>query len=280
MKTKLQTYRFDTSTAQGKADWEALKTRLEAEPGRGRIMEAIPTGKGYNPEPGEIELETEHLFDNQWNSDKGRVFDFWCEVVYSYGRRSPWRCGHWLEITPEMVAIRRETLTCGYTGMHFKASDGHKFNLSDSALGSEYLKAEELHLLRLLPVCESFGGKRAPLTEAERAEIMPLYIAAQTRQDAARDAEGNARNRKRYEKDKAEFEQRAATMTKRLAEFKAGWEFLFNRGLSTRNVIYYDHSGEFCFGWQGKGYSPEVAEQWRELLKEFPAPFKVEEVKP
>ena len=268
MKTKLHTFRIDTSKPEGRQEWDALKARLKADPGRGKWMEAMSApGNRHDPEPGEIELETDFLFGNQWNSDKGRVFDFYSEVIYNYGRRSPWRTGHYLDITPEMIAIRRETLVSGWTEGKFKASDGVAFDLRESTLGGDYLHEKDLHLLRLLPVAESFGGNRPELTPEERAMILPLYLAAQTKANGER-ATAKA------EKVRAEFVKDLHAKEREIEGYRAGWTFLLDRGLNVGNVIYYDHTGEFCFGWQG-GYGPELEKQWRELLKDFPSPFTI-----
>src|SRR5690606_36603351 len=87
LETKLHCYRFDVSTAEGKADYEKLCAKLK---GLGlTCSESWGNGSHYLPKFGLVEmqtvqLETKHIFNNQWNtapikgvSDNGlRVFDW------------------------------------------------------------------------------------------------------------------------------------------------------------------------------------------------------------
>jgi hypothetical protein len=132
-----------------KGDAARFEATLRNTPGRGHKMYAIKSGNDYNFETGIIELETEFLFENQWNSNVGRVFDWYEEAVFdSRGKeRKNIKRGHYLEITPEMAEIRRNTLKCGYTGQQFPAAKGYIFNETENALGSPYLKESELHAL-------------------------------------------------------------------------------------------------------------------------------------
>lgn len=267
MKTTLHSYCYDTRKPEDAKEYAALAERLRSTPGRGRWHHVIePSSKRWQVS-GEVELETGYFFGNQWNSDKGRIFDWFEEAVYCDGRSLRWlKRGHWLEITDEMRALRDSTLVCGYTGQHFPASSGMVFNTTPSGLGSEYLTEKELHLLRLLPV--SSNADREPLTEAERAVLLPLYVEAQTTAQSELDKE-------RAQEKREEVAKEYAAKVKNAEDMRAGWTWLLDRGLPVKNVIFYDHSGRFSFGWQ-KPFSGAARAKWAELLRDFPAPFDLE----
>src|SRR5215472_14446345 len=134
LQTIFHAYRFDLDNATERTAWEALKAKLTAEG-----LEVFETwgGKGshYQPElDGRIlELETAHLFDNQWNTapieghtDKGlRVFDWAKDYPIDFSPNIA--RGHWLEQTAEMREVRRNTVGCGYCGRQEPAAKGYVF---------------------------------------------------------------------------------------------------------------------------------------------------------
>lgn len=267
LKTALHTYNFDTDKPEDREPWYQLKTRLEKTPGRGHRMHAIKSDSNFNPEPGEIELEPEHLFENQWNSNVGRVFDWYEEAIFSYGKeRKNIKRGHYLDITPEMIEVRNKTLKCGYTGDQFIVTEGTPtpiFNTRQSALGSPYLKESELHLLRLLPVSQEWTGKREPLTPAERDYLLPLYIVAQTK------TQGEARKEQLAEVE-AEY-AKASGLAKTEYEGKL---WLLSNGVNLENCIFYSHTGRFCFGWRNP-FTGAAREALLAALKKFPFDYDV-----
>lgn len=269
MKTKLHTYSFNLDKVEDREPYHQLNARLTAEikaGTRGHKMHAwdpSQSNKRHELTAGEITLEPEFLFENQWNADAGRVFDWYEEYMADSTRQRLIKRGHWLEMTPEMVAIRRNTLKCGYTGKQFPADCGKVFNETPEALGSPYLKESELHLLRLFPVADEHRRQREPLTEAERAYLLPLYIAAQTsRKDAVKPDLVAAINRN-YET--AESNARAE---------RDGKLWLLERGVPLENVIYYTHTGKFSFGWRTP-YGVESHAALLAALEGFPFPYEI-----
>jgi hypothetical protein len=219
-----------------------------------------------------VDLETAHIFDNQWNtapiegiSAKGlRVFD-WAEdhpINFSNNIKR----GHYLDITEDMRAVRRNTVACGYCGKQYRPAPEQVF--CDACLGSEYLKETNLHLLRLRPVAADGGAPRAPLTDEEKRQLTPAYVDAQingrTERDKARIAAKRADVAKRYED----------TIRNATTEHD-GFVWLMDRGVNLGNVIYYNHTGRFCFGWRqpltGAARGAMLA-----ALVEFPFPYDVE----
>lgn len=273
MKTKIHTYFFNLANASEREPYHQFKARLSAECKsglRGHCLNVIAmpsneerTHQGLVKDAeaaGSLTLETECLFNNQWNSvEAGRVFD-WYEGINHENRLL--KFGHWLEITPEMIAIRRETLKCGYTGQQFPASAGLVFNTTPEALGSCYLKEEALHLLRLAPVCVDHKP-RAKLTEAERETLLPLYLAAQTK------TQGKAR-----EKQRAEVAEEYEKDTKLARMEYEGKVWLLDHGVNLENVIFYNHTARFSFGWRN-AYGKAAAEAMRNAIQGFPFAYDI-----
>lgn len=125
MHTILHTYRFDVSKSDEYLAWADLRKRIK---GLGPSCFSV-TAQFWNVESdhceayldgAKVELETKHLFDNQWNAKLGstevRLFD-WYEGIYP---NRDIKIGHWLEQTLEMKAIRQNTLACGYCGFQIR----------------------------------------------------------------------------------------------------------------------------------------------------------------
>lgn len=264
IKTVLHTYNFDISEPEQAAQYKKLAAELRATPGRGEWMNTWgPPGQGtpaHEIPAGPVDLETDFLFDNQWNTPTHRVFDWYEEFPAIIPARI--KRGHYLDITEEMIQIRRQTLVDGWAGNFFPASSGLKFNTLPSAIGSPYLKETELHLLRLLPVADRHG-KRAELTAEEKAFLLPLYVAAQTKN--------------REEAKIAKLAELRADLAKKLklANMKHdGFTWLLDHDVSVENCIFYSHTAQFCFGWRNP-YTGEARLALLEALKAFPFPYDV-----
>lgn len=262
MKTVLHTYYFDTDKPGDREPCHLLHARLMATPGRGQWMRAIKSNEDFDPQPGMITLETEHLFQNQWNADVGRVFDWYEEYLPGRTHQNIKR-GHYLDISEEMIAIRANTLNCRYTGQQFDIkdfSDKPRFNTTSRALGSAYLKESELYLCRLLPVCDA--STPAQLTDAERDYLLPLYIAAQTKTNTANRA-------KQLEEVQEEF----AKATQIATTERDGKLWLLSKGIPLENCIYYTHTNTFCFGWRNP-FTGAAREALQKALDGFPFPLE------
>jgi len=217
----------------------------------------------------EIELKTDFLFSNQWNtaplgsiSTNGlRVFD-WAEAIYD---NRDIKEGQWLEQTDEMKDIRRNTNVCGWCGHYESAAKGYVF--CPSCLGSQYLTETNLHLTRMVPV-EKHLPKREQLTEAEKAHLMPLFIEAQTRAGHTRHNKNIAKKRKQI-KEKYERDTENARV-----EF-AGFTWLLDHDVNTDNCLYYSHTGRFRFGWRTP-LSAELKSALLDILVEFPFDYDIE----
>lgn len=270
MKTTIHTFNFDISYPDQKAEWEKLFASLKAmglKPmdAYGNESEEIKAMNGR-----QITLETEYLFDNQWNtkpfngSKNGwRVFDF---RLYTYPNKRL-KVGHWLEQTDAMKAIRNDNFKCGYCGaMHYRPDEFAKDTLSSKycmkCIGSEHLKQSELFLLELIPVSKERNYKNTEVPNA----LIQLY---NDRQRVTRTA-----RLEKLKKDKLEDLQNEI---KEKEIEHDGMKILINHDLDFDNVIYYNHSKTFSFGWREK-IVEEIGLSIRDKLIEisFPYPFEIQ----
>lgn len=275
IKTTLHCYRFDIRTPEGKAGYEALKAKLAAVLPRRMVSHGgkphylvLPK---YNSMP--IELETKFLFDNQWNtapvegvSEQGlRVFDWAQDTEWTTGGAHI-KQGHYLDQTPDMAEVRRNTHKCGYCGAHEPAQKGYVF--CPHCLDSEYLKESDLKLTRMRPIDESGPrGEFKPLSDAERAYLLPLYKAAQLHGSTER---GKARKAKQ----RLDIENKFKKETRSAKIEHDGLLWLLDHGLSIDNVIYYTHTGVFSFGWRSP-VSADVRDGILEVISEFPFAYEI-----
>lgn len=275
IKTKLNRYSFDVSTVEGKAAYEKLCTKLTAQGltcfkshGGGSHFIRFPD----NSMSKTVQLETAHLFINQWNTapikgmtDKGlRVFD-WAQDYPSNlsGCAKNIKRGHYLQQTEEMREIRRNTCACGYCGKQEPAQKGYIF--CPHCIDSEYLERKQLHLLRMLPV-ES-KADRAELTKAEEAHLFPLYTAAQS-------GATSARAKARHDKKRSDLEKEYKKAIKTAETEYKGFNWLMDNGLNIDNCIYYSHTDRFSFGWL-QTVDAEVVNAILEVIREFPFDYEI-----
>jgi hypothetical protein len=264
MKTKLHVYHFDMAKPDDKAAYEALCAKLTAQGLKCFESWGDPRSGGHysgvKDLAGEVVLETEHLFENQWNTSTHRVFD-WAQ---DYQHEAKWlKRGHYLEQTAEMREIRRNTVKCRYCGKQEPAAKGYVF--CPRCIGSEYLKASDLPLTRMKAVDDHSDCE--PLTDAEAAHLLPLWKEAQLHGHTARD-------KARIAKARADIVAKYAKATHAAKTEHDGLLWLMDRGIRTDNVIYYSHTDKFCFGWR-KPLEAEVLSGWVEVASEFPFEYEI-----
>jgi len=229
------------------------------------------SGIGYKAHFGHktetVTIDTSFLFNNQWNEagDGGRrLFDYYEESTHARSFRLT-RYGHWLEITPEMAAIRESVHVCGFCGKHYSHS-----GFCDSCLGSEYLCESDLYLLRLLPASQSFGAKRPKLIGQESAKLLPAYREAQGMGKAARQSAKLKGLRLKVSKIVTDAEAKAKADIAAATVEQDGKNWLLDHNYrDIGNVIYYQHSHTWDFGWRDK-LSAADKSLLTDLLTEFP----------
>lgn len=253
IKTVLHTFSLLTTRPEDCAKYEQLCEKLDD--GRHQ-MRCWPIDRNYSVEAGPVELETEFLFSNQWNTADGkRVFDWYEGIVDNPN----YRIGHYLEITDEMREIRRNTNVCGFCGHQEAAQKGNVFCCK--CLGSPYLKETELYLLRMLPV-ELHFPNRKPLSKAESEYLTPLYVEAQTKT-----------NQKAMEIRYKTIETDRARKINNANDEADGFIWLMDRDIPTDNVIYYPSTGKFAFGWRST-MSESVEKALVKKLENFPYEYE------
>lgn len=271
MNTIIKSYYFNTSNPTELAAYKELAEMLTS---RGSKCFETWNGKGshydvFFKDGVMVELETDFLTDNQWNtaaipgkSENGlRVFD-WAQD-YPINFRKSIKRGHYLELTAEMRDVRRNTHKCGYCGKMEPAAKGNVF--CPHCIDSQYLDVATLHLTRMMPA--DFTGKREELSAAETAHLLPIFKDAQLHGNTA---SGKAR----IAKERAGLiKQRDAAIRKAETKF-TGLTWLMDKGIPTDNVIYYDHSDKFSFGWH-KPIEALFLSELLELISEFPFCYEI-----
>lgn len=269
IKTTIHTYDFDTRDPEQKRAYDALRESLKGWPhcmtAFGNYLAAARALAG-----GVVELETKHLFDNQWNTPTARVFD-WAQTPSTggpvSGKNAPsWaKRGYYLEQTAEMRELRRNTHKCGYCGKQEPAAKGYVF--CPHCIDSEYLTEKDLPLTRMRSV-ENSGvlGTFAPLTEAERAHLLPLFRDAQLHGTTER---GKAR----IAKQRADIAADLVRTNKHAQAKHDGLIWLLDHSVNIDNVIYYD-TGRFGFGWR-KPVDAAIVSQLLGIISEFGHPYDI-----
>jgi len=238
--TVLHYYNFDISNPDQKAEYKSLQARLKRS--GLELFDSIDTGNNWNwynetivPLHGQtVLLETEYLFNNQWNSapmkpgDNGmRLFD-WSETIYPNKKL---KRGYYLEQTPEMKALRTDTCACGYCGAKYYLPT---IDWCTACLATEYLTEDRLPLLRLQAISDT----------SQRTDAVPeeLVIAWRDAQRSAR----TTREMKRYAD--AIKELKKGLDEENLKRDAHQW--LIDHDINCDNVIYYSHKKLFSFGWR------------------------------
>lgn len=263
MQTTLHVFKFDIREPEEKAAWCELKARLkDGPPCHGPVLaDCYSPFKEYDGTT--VDLETEHLFNNQWNMVQGnlRVFDF---ALESLPYNPNLKRGHYLEQTAEMKEIRRNTIRCPYCGHSEPAAAGSVF--CSRCLGSPYLKLEDVlkGCNRMTPV--DVERDWTPLTPAEQEHLLPLFKAARTAATNTQIAEFLKKTKERARKK----------ISRAYAE-RRGYERLIELGLgmlAMQNVIYYDHTGRFGFGWREPLSDVELSTVL-DVISEFSFPYDI-----
>ena len=214
----------------------------------------------------EVNLEVEHLFDDQWNTAEGFRLHNKAEFEWPALHIKE---GYYIRQNPEMIAMLQNTAKCGYCG--HQTPVGEK-DFCDNCLSSPYLEVTQLHLLRMEPIEDP--GRRTgeplktprsakPLTQEELVVVMPRYIEAQTKVQKAKEA-----------KLRADIESELHKVIQIATTKHDGLLWLLDAGVSTNNVIFYEHALTFIFGYR-KPVSDEVRAKLVEKLKEFPFKYEI-----
>ena len=226
-----------------------------------------------------VQLETKDLkcvFDNQWNTVKGqRVFDWYEGIVPNKSIKA----GHYIHITKEIHDYRARVYKCAYCGEGYWSESGDcpEPGYCTACLGNVYLKETDLHLLVLsrlrlpLVTTKELQTCRAHNYELVAPELRARYRQEQTHATSVRDRERQVRARTNV------IAECAAAIDAATVEREGKLWFLDN-GYQLDNLIYYKHTGSFCYGWRRPLSNKEAAE-WEVRLMQFPAPIEIKREK-
>ena len=290
IKAELVYYRIDTAHPEGHKAYAELCERLEEIPfetwratgtflngatnfGLCKLIERLKekldihviTSAHCQLYTREVNLEVEHLFDDQWNTAEG--FRLHNKTEFEWAALHI-KEGYFIRQNPQMIAVLQGTAKCGYCS--HQAPVGEK-DFCDKCLHSPYLDESSLYLLRMEPIekperrTRKFkkASQRAPLTQEELAIVMPRYVEAQIKVRQEKERELRAAIKRNLEQ-KVE-----------LAEIDAkGMLWLLDAGISVENLIFYPHTKTFCFGWR-QPVSEEVRAELVEKLKQFPFDYEI-----
>lgn len=235
-------------------EFKELEKRIEKEGGKsfGKALAYRWDKKPFDfdsfkySKPETVEIETKCLFNNQWNTKDKRVFDcIGCYDNYDWNEIF----AQWLDITPEMIQIRKDSYKCGYCGKQY-CDPGKGF--CSECIGNKFLKKEDLYLLRLLSINSTL--KRKELTQMEFDILLPLWAKEQTE------------TQNKLLKDKIEDFQRQIKKDyqNHKIEFKGLQWLIDNKKFQyIDNIIYYNHTETFCIGWR------DPVQDQQEVLKDM-----------
>lgn len=262
--TTLHWYRFNTENESEKEEYLKLCETLKK---KGlKVFDSLDMNLGKSREHRKlletlnlktIELETEYLFSNQWNtaplegSSSGlRVFD-WSETIFPNKKTKE---GYWLDQTPEMTEIRNNTYKCGYCGKQEYFAQKPTGNLfCTKCRGSEYLEEKDLPLLLLRPISK------------ENVNYKNIVVPGDLIKDWKEQKKATL-VAKLEQKKVDKLAQLKKDVVNAQKEYDA-FLWLINKGIDYENVIYYSHTDTFSFGWR----KPiEDKEKLSILLAEFP----------
>ncbi len=182
MRTNLHHYYINTDKPEGREAYTALRAQLKISH-NGKCFNVwadTKTSRDRQNKIEEVELDPAFLFNNQWNelgNGARRLFD-WYEGIYPNKKIKE---GHWLEITPEMEAIRQHTQRLlGRTAIHFVAVTRHPCRPVEATEGliieSELdLQCDLVELLQPLTVRGVRGAARSQQRD-EQHEVDELHI--------------------------------------------------------------------------------------------------------
>lgn len=246
MKITVKKYYYNISDEKEQTEYEKLCGVLK---GRGLKLFDFIAVKNNTQIDGSFELETEHLFNNQFNAGDYRCFD-WCEFIYPNRNIKQ---GHYVTVCPGfgyLQHLRHTTRQCGYCGKLYRESDQQ---WCDSCLGSQYLERDELRLLKTHFIDQDRSFNTEP----------PVWMFVEY------DRQQKEGRLIRVEKDKQAALARCEEDIKSARIQYNGFKLIIESGLDYENCIYYNHVGRFCFGWRKPLTEAEKIEIG-DKLKKFP----------
>lgn len=219
---------------------------------------SMDRNEGRPPEGWHV-LDLGHVFSNQYNTDKFRVFEFHDPLVAPYGRCVPLNVGYYISEGIEAIrAYQKDLKVCGHCeAQYYKSAE----TVCKKCVGSEYLEEKYYPLLNLRNICDEKSPDK-PLPPDMLALI-------QSEQKKTRQ-----RKLEKQRADKLQCLQNDIASAE--TEYDA-FKWLIDADMDFENVIFYSHTRKFCFGWRN-AIGVIDAEKLHEKLKDFPYAYEVKTV--
>jgi hypothetical protein len=240
IKLKFETYSIYINDDKGKKEYAELVERIES---LGHIQNRCFTAIGGVTEIDFDEdqiIETDFLFENQFNTKSGkRLFD-WREYYLPHRTRQDLKCGYFItEGLVELNAARMTQYACGYCGKRYEKPTQV---FCDACLSSEYLTKDTLYMLALVPV--AYNHDKADKMRKSLARDNPAqdWSEIQKKQEIARVERLKRKAAKKLEDLKIERKIKDYEIAVQIA--------LLENGIDIENLIFYSHTGQWCLGWQ------------------------------
>ena len=251
MNIKIKIKHFNTQEERLDAYKQAEKLGLDA------FSALSPNRNEGRPPEGWHTLDLSHVFSNQYNTDKFRVFELHDPLtVGPRGSCVPTCYGYYIEQGIDAIRAYQSKLSvCGYCGVQYHNTK-EKYCLK--CVGSEYLTEKDYSLL----VLRNIRAKNCPTVKLP-PEMIQLINDEQKKSRTAKLIKQKAEKLRRLEQDIADAE----------TEHKA-FKWLIDRDMDFENVIYYSHTKQFCFGWRNPIGSTDAI-SLKKKLKGFPYTFDV-----
>jgi hypothetical protein len=238
IKVTLEKYRFNINNKSELLKYnEMVKVATDLGHDRNQTLSVQVKSGWLDSLPIKQTIETDFLFSDQFNTVEGFRIYLWSEIIYP---NRDIKEGYYLTgDIDELLAAQKNQLSCGYCGKRHDAREiDYKF--CKDCLHSEYLTQDCLHLLRLMPV-DKFNPKRPKEITKElqaefnnRAHQMYLNNRKRLKLKAQKLLQDDAVKR---ESDRYETELQAALMF---------------GGLEVGNLIYYNHTKKWVYGWRDR----------------------------
>jgi hypothetical protein len=194
--------------------------------------------KFYKNIAGAQEIETDYLFENQFNTVSGYIVFEWSQPILAnkYIKK-----GYYIEFSNELKQAKDGQYVCGYCGARYIRPEQI---FCDRCLSSQYLQEDQLHLLELRPVSEGLGAKRGK----DIPETLAAAYKAGREQLRERLIEEKAKQRvEKIEKLKSNLDRDIKNM---IIETERKIEVL-SKGYDIENMIHYtDKNNTATFGWR------------------------------
>lgn len=192
------------------------------------------SNKYYSDLPLEQTIETDTLFENQYNTVEGfRIFD-WSETIYN---NKNIKKGYYISKgVDKLKKAKANQLKCGFCGKRYDKSKTILI-YCNACLDSEYLTEKELPLLRL----QSLAGVKQGSGDVPKE----LTKAFNDNKQAYKDGQLG-----RMQKEAKELLEELAEKQK-VQNYEAQVQYdLLMLGIPINNLIYYNHTSSWSYGWR------------------------------